>query len=84
MNRFGSHPKRAAIKRSLDALLNGSYPKIDDSLELIDGNEVCRSLVALSPVPEVCRALVALSPVPRTIPVDVNHDVHFALDYDNG
>lgn len=71
MNRFGSHPKRAAIKRSLDALLNGSYPKIDDSLELIDGNEGCR-------------ALVALSPVPRTIPVDVNHDVHFALDYDNG
>lgn len=74
MNKFGTVPRTSTVNRCTDALARSQYPKIDDALELMDCDDESRELVSRRPSPRLVRL-----PVP-----DNNHDVHFALDYDNG
>lgn len=49
MNQFGTLPLPSTIHRCTSALARSQYPKIDDVLDLMDGDDASRALAAQEP-----------------------------------
>lgn len=52
MNRFGNLTRPSTVHRCEAALARSQYPKIDDVLELMDGDDDSKALAIKAPAPK--------------------------------